>query len=163
MTRIRARPRYVVRIDGGIRTDVEWARDCTIAARCAYFDSLFHLAGIGEPDGLYPHADLVADFGRDADGVAAQLTRFGVWEFAGLGYLVRPYGGCGVVPERRAPIPAEVRAKVFERDEYRCVRCAATEELALDHVYPWSLGGPDTEENLQVLCTPCNSSKGAKI
>jgi 5-methylcytosine-specific restriction endonuclease McrA len=35
--------------------------------------------------------------------------------------------------------------------------------LELDHVYPHSLGGPTTVENLQALCDFCNTSKGAKV
>lgn len=60
----------------------------------------------------------------------------------------------------RAAIPADVRAFVFDRDEHACRRCGATEDLTLDHIHPWSIGGPDTADNSQVLCRPCNSSKG---
>lgn len=61
---------------------------------------------------------------------------------------------------RRALIPDAIRAAVLERDGHACRHCRSTEDLALDHVYPWSLGGPDTADNLQVLCRPCNSRKG---
>jgi 5-methylcytosine-specific restriction endonuclease McrA len=64
---------------------------------------------------------------------------------------------------RRRAIPPDVRNFVFERDDHRCVKCGATEDLALDHVHPWSLGGPDTADNLQVLCRPCNSRKGDRV
>lgn len=60
-------------------------------------------------------------------------------------------------------IPVGVRRAVFARDGHRCGRCNATENLSLDHIVPWSLGGPDTVENLQTLCSPCNSSKGARV
>lgn len=60
----------------------------------------------------------------------------------------------------RAPIPSGIRVFVFDRDGHACRRCGATEDLTLDHVHPWSIGGPDTPDNLQVLCRPCNSSKG---
>lgn len=65
--------------------------------------------------------------------------------------------------KRRAPIPAALRAAVYERDGHKCVRCGATEDLALDHVYPWSKGGEDTFDNLQTMCRPCNTRKGAKV
>lgn len=65
--------------------------------------------------------------------------------------------------DERAPIAAAVRARVMERCGSRCVRCGALDDLALDHIYPWSLGGPDDEDNLQVLCKPCNSAKGARV
>lgn len=63
----------------------------------------------------------------------------------------------------RAPIPAEIRTFVFARDEHRCRKCGSEEDLTLDHIHPWSIGGPDTAENLQVLCRPCNSSKGDRV
>lgn len=67
------------------------------------------------------------------------------------------------VPQSRADIPAAVRLAVYARDGHQCVLCAATDDLTLDHIYPWSLGGPDTEENLRVLCRSCNSRKGARV
>lgn len=63
----------------------------------------------------------------------------------------------------RAPIPIEVRAFVMERDGHRCVFCTATDDLTLDHIIPWSHGGPDTVDNLRVLCRPCNSRRGNRV
>lgn len=63
----------------------------------------------------------------------------------------------------RTPIPAEQRARIYERDGHRCLECGATYDLTLDHIYPWSLGGRDTDDNLRTLCRPCNSRKGAKV
>ena len=64
---------------------------------------------------------------------------------------------------RRAAIPDAIRTAVLDRDGHTCRRCGATEDLALDHIHPWSLGGPDTPDNLQVLCRPCNSRKGDQV
>jgi len=63
----------------------------------------------------------------------------------------------------RPPIPAHIRRAVYTRDNRTCVRCGATDDIALDHIHPWSKGGPDTIDNLQVLCRSCNSRKGAKV
>lgn len=65
--------------------------------------------------------------------------------------------------DSRASIPTEQRRRIYERDGNACLRCDATEDLTLDHIYPWSLGGPDTDENLRTLCRSCNSSKGARV
>lgn len=63
----------------------------------------------------------------------------------------------------RAPIPSGIRDFVYDRDGHACRLCGTTEDLTLDHIYPWSLGGPDTPENLRVLCRSCNSSKGDRV
>jgi hypothetical protein len=65
--------------------------------------------------------------------------------------------------DERVPIPDELRLRIYERDGFCCQICPATEDLTLDHIYPWSLGGPDTEDNLRVLCRPCNCRKGARV
>jgi hypothetical protein len=75
--------------------------------------------------------------------------------------------------------PRGVRATVLERDGYRCRNCgwepgdpiplkAGTARpvyrgLEIDHIFPRSKGGPDEEGNFQVLCTTCNTQKGARI
>lgn len=64
---------------------------------------------------------------------------------------------------RRRPIRPRVQRAVFERDGYACVWCSSTANLSMDHVIPWSLGGPDTVENLRVLCRDCNSRRGARV
>lgn len=61
----------------------------------------------------------------------------------------------------RPAIPLRIRWEVLHRDGNRCVICGATERLSLDHIIPYSKGGPDTVENLRVLCRYCNSRRGA--
>lgn len=43
-----------------------------------------------------------------------------------------------------------------------CSFCGATEQLEADHIVPLAQGGTTTQENLQVLCKPCNTRKGAQ-
>jgi 5-methylcytosine-specific restriction endonuclease McrA len=64
---------------------------------------------------------------------------------------------------RRQPIPRAVRRAVFERDGGRCVECGSRFEIQYDHVIPLALGGAGTVENVQILCAPCNQSKGAAL
>lgn len=52
-------------------------------------------------------------------------------------------------------------ARVLARDGIRCVRCGSEDNLHVDHIDPWSKGGKTVLENLQTLCRPCNSRKGA--
>lgn len=63
----------------------------------------------------------------------------------------------------RPSIPLFLRLQILERDNFSCVYCGTKEgPFELDHVYPYSLGGSDTEDNLACSCQCCNRSKGAK-
>lgn len=64
---------------------------------------------------------------------------------------------------RRERIPADVRHFVWRRDDGRCVRCGAEEDLQFDHVIPYSRGGANSVENIQILCGSCNREKGDAI
>lgn len=63
---------------------------------------------------------------------------------------------------KKQVIPRLLRKQVFERDAYRCRHCGGHVDLCADHVIPESKGGPTTLDNLQTLCRPCNSKKGAR-
>jgi hypothetical protein len=65
--------------------------------------------------------------------------------------------------EARDRIPQQLRERLFARDGHACVECGAADDLTLDHIHPWSLGGPTTDDNLRTLCRSCNSRKGARI
>ena len=61
-------------------------------------------------------------------------------------------------------IPANVRLEVWKRDNGCCSyvsrdgrRCQERGGLELDHVFPWSLGGDSSLENLRLLCRPHNN------
>jgi 5-methylcytosine-specific restriction protein A len=67
----------------------------------------------------------------------------------------------------RAPrsISIGARARILERDGFRCRRCGASPEhtrLVIDHIVPVASGGSGDEANLQTLCDPCNQGKGAR-
>jgi len=57
----------------------------------------------------------------------------------------------------------KIRDHVFERDGYECLSCYTKDNLSLDHIIPVSMGGPNTLDNLQTLCSRCNSKKGVSI
>ena len=157
------RQRWLVRIDPQINMDLDLHDACDIRARFAYMDSLFYLATGDGPDGLYPATEVAREFGREAAEVTIQLLGFGLWSDAALGFFVIPYAGCRVIPDRRLPIPPEIRLTVYERDGWCCVNCGSTDDLTLDHITPWILGGGDGPENLQTMCRPCNCRKGARV
>jgi 5-methylcytosine-specific restriction endonuclease McrA len=53
----------------------------------------------------------------------------------------------------------EVRARIFQRDNYSCVECGSSKDLTIDHKVSVYRGGSDDDENLQALCRRCNSRK----
>ena len=82
----------------------------------------------------------------------------------------------------RAGVPQSVFRAVFARDSYTCQICGligreerfdrggfgyptelANVFLSIDHIIPKSRGGSHSKENLQVLCTVCNTRKGTKV
>lgn len=59
-------------------------------------------------------------------------------------------------------ISRSLAKRVHEKHAYRCVTCGGHEDLCCDHIIPESKGGPTAFENLQSMCRPCNSKKGAR-
>lgn len=72
----------------------------------------------------------------------------------------------GIDPDKkRPPISSYVRRKVIERDGLVCQLCFTDVEpsdIHLDHIIPFSKGGPDTTENLRVTHSRCNIRRGAR-
>lgn len=146
------------------------------ATQWTYFVSVCYTAE-NRTGGEIP-MNIVIDTARTDRTVAAALLTNDLWHLPGHacsdcaqprpGYaIVHDLFGDGLrlrVPKQQRPkIPQEVRDAVFARDGHVCQECGATEDLALDHIYPWSRGGPDTEDNLRVLCRSCNLRKGARV
>ena len=62
-------------------------------------------------------------------------------------------------------VPDSIRFNILSKSGGRCALCGATKKdrmLDVDHIIPRSRGGKTTPENLQVLCSKCNRSKGNK-
>ena len=60
----------------------------------------------------------------------------------------------------RQAIPADLRWRVWDRDNFTCLHCGTRKHLSIDHIIPESQGGLTIIENLQTLCVRCNSKKG---
>lgn len=57
---------------------------------------------------------------------------------------------------------ADIEA-LLTAQRHRCIYCRSKlVKCHIDHVVPLVLGGSNDKENLQILCPPCNLSKGAK-
>ena len=59
----------------------------------------------------------------------------------------------------------KLRDSILKRDNYLCVKCAATGHTAaatdVDHIKAKAHGGTDDLNNLQSLCAPCHREKTA--
>jgi hypothetical protein len=71
--------------------------------------------------------------------------------------------GCVNSGVQRDAIPDDLKQYVWTRDGGECRSCGATSDLQFDHIIPVSLGGATNEQNLQILCGPCNRRKGAGL
>lgn len=63
----------------------------------------------------------------------------------------------------KCKLPTAKRKRIMERDAYRCRHCGDHHQLSIDHIVPRSAGGSNHDDNLQVLCVPCNLKKGARL
>ena len=71
-------------------------------------------------------------------------------------YQSRRWGNGGKLTEKEW-------LECLEESGCRCLKCGSPNNLSLDHIVPVLLGGRTEKSNTQVLCVPCNSSKGAKF
>lgn len=101
---------------------------------------------------------------RALGGTPAQikaLIKNGLWEEHPHGYKFVHWRK-NQDGKYRKNIRKSVKRAVYERDGHRCVFCGATENLSLDHIVRYADDGPDTEDNLRVLCMKCNQSRETK-
>lgn len=58
-----------------------------------------------------------------------------------------------------------IRKRLFAAQGGKCIYCSADlgRSAHLDHVIPLAKGGEHSDDNVQLLCPPCNLSKGAKM
>ncbi|MBD2304090.1 HNH endonuclease [Chroococcidiopsis sp. FACHB-1243] len=64
------------------------------------------------------------------------------------------------------PEPSDaVKRQVKERDDYRCLCCGENRRnlLQIDHINPKYHGGDHSLDNLQTLCSVCNTMKGTEV
>lgn len=111
--------------------------------------------------------------GLSAYAACTYAYRFGSWRRA-LAEFVKWANSNDVTLSEIASAPARVhrtprqvnlklRAEILMRDFSTCQLCGAQPKdgarLEVDHIVPWSAGGETVADNLQTLCTLCNSGK----
>jgi hypothetical protein len=107
--------------------------------------------------GLIPNY-VLKELGGTA-ALAQSLIEAGLWSAADEGWQFTHWRKTQDGDYRRN-IRASVREAVMRRDQFKCVLCDADENLSLDHIQRYRDDGPDTAENLRVLCMPCNLERG---
>lgn len=58
-----------------------------------------------------------------------------------------------------------IHGRLMAQQRGKCPCCHAdlrSTGTHMDHIMPLALGGPNTDDNIQLLCPPCNLSKSAK-
>lgn len=141
--------------------------------------------------GLWTHYGRQPNFGElkqpPSDvGPKAYILRWGGWRAALSAFVKRVNEAIDSGNDLVQPVPPRLdhrdnaapasrsislalRYRVLARDKFRCVICGASPakdgsvELHVDHIYPWSRGGQNVEDNLRALCFKCNLGKGVKL
>lgn len=105
---------------------------------------------------LYEYAKLVADaaVGGRPQGKPHPRTGSEYWSFATSVFRK-------LNTEELSPSSLLRENKLLVSTGQECAYCGAVGELQWEHLFPRSLGGPDTIDNLVLSCAPCNSKKGA--
>ncbi len=88
--------------------------------------------------------------------------RFGKKRAAGAA-MVEKAAIPGAQQVSQSYISKEVKFKVWNRDQGRCVNCAATRNLNYDHVIPVAIGGLSAANNIRLLCFACNQRASTKV
>ena len=100
------------------------------------------------------------------DGFASGDYFYGIAE--ALVVLLFGLAIVGVIPGATAPaatkrsrsIPQDVKIAVAVRDQGLCKHCGTSAgPMQYDHVIPYSVGGDNSVENIQLLCRRCNTAK----
>ena len=64
------------------------------------------------------------------------------------------------IPKPSRTIPQDVKIAVAVRDEGLCQHCGTSAgPMQYDHVIPYSMGGDNSVDNIQLLCRGCNRAK----
>ena len=112
------------------------------------------------------NADYAAPIGSEAAGAAFKDT----WTLDDIDLAWHGQ----IAEDHRTDIPARTdvyqmrhydnfKNELYGRQEGKCAGCQTLFEfrnLEVDHIIPRSRGGQDNEENLQLLCSFCNRTKG---
>lgn len=117
---------------------------------------------------LSPAVEIAPKFGLTVRQIQRILNKAGVMRTRSESYRLaikqgrmKYYRKPEHLKVKRVPILPHLRAKVMQRDKYRCQYCGNTTEqgirLEIDHIDNDATN--NKEDNLQVLCNLCNRGK----
>lgn len=137
-----------------------WPHITTIAVAVIYAEPPTQLGR--ESAEMYNHEDLDGEIVSGQDDQWDEpdlLPKTHPTDWSAFGDLARQ--SKSLAPRAGNCIRPSIRRNVHARCGWICQHCGATdpERLQVDHIVPWSWGGSDDIENLQTLCSSCNSAK----
>ena len=92
-------------------------------------------------------------------GIAGALTAL-LFGFGIVAALSGFSGATAPAAKRSRSIPQDAKIAVAVRDEGLCQHCGTSAgPMQYDHVIPYSMGGDNSVENIQLLCRRCNGAK----
>jgi hypothetical protein len=144
----------------------------TIQGRALISDS--RLLIIGEPKSIeVPYRSVVACFVNDKFveiRCSNSGSGSGTYQFLDSPILTGSILECAIkrskqtmvdktVEPRTRSIPRDVRQRVWQKYGGRCAECDSDQYLEFDHIVPFSRGGGNSDQNVQLLCRRCNLKK----
>jgi hypothetical protein len=81
-------------------------------------------------------------------------------------YVAEPFTETKELRKITRSIPRTIQFKVLKRENQICSICnqpVRNEDIELDHIIPWSKGGPTEEHNIRLLCSNCNKKRSDKF
>ena len=102
--------------------------------------------------------------GIDISPKAAELVKERINNELGL-LLLNPIHRTDIPSDRGGKRSRDIKNVLYGKQEGVCGGCRhwyRIKDFEVDHITPRSKGGPDTDENLQLLCGNCNRIKGDK-
>ena len=111
-----------------------------------------------------PYGPLVEDFPLKGELDEKSCRIFG--HDCPVFYVAEPLTETKELRNINRSIPRTVQFRVLKRDNQICQVCGRSttdDDVHFDHVIPWSKGGSSEENNIRLLCSPCNLKRGNRF
>ena len=102
---------------------------------------------------------------QKANPEKAKSIRFNWWAANPSARKIYSHNRRAMVRKAGGTLSKGLFDKLYSLQKGKCACCHADlvkTKAHLDHVMPIALGGPNTDDNIQLLCQPCNNQKHTK-